>query len=426
MSIVKLFACHLDTDSDVYMSARTIHTYDRVRAIWSADESNVAIVIKGKRLYDKYSDAFGWEPLKTVSLENVKETFPAIADDVAREIERGDYFDNSSDDSAESDDTPNTKRTYTKRTRPIEIRYSDKIGFEATAGKIFDSFTEEGGIQSIARSVPPIEHVIVLRETECDSTSDGLRYSNSPYATKTARTIVPNYVADFLTQKDGFYDGISEYQSAIVTEPIPAIGFDDVENLVTDDFTPSGFDIDGFDDMHESYATSIVPSDYDGRLGVIHIPSDVKEYNDRFDVDVFDVFISSIPDQIESKTGNRLSEFDIDHVIFTTGSSAKTHDKTRLEYHVAGLESVDIALFPLYSEQFTYPGGAFDTDAQRFETDFSRSDCISAILPNHLFERGSNSRSFLENICEKKIRKSRTRDGVNEFLKIVSSIEDSD
>lgn len=427
MSIIELFSCHLDTDSDVYMSARTIHTYDRVRAIWGAHESNVAIVVKRKQLYDEYTDAFGWQPLKDVSLENVKETFPAIADDVARDIERGDYFDNNSGDSVESDNTPNTKRTYTKRTRPIEIRYADNIGFEATAGNVFDSFPDERHITTLRHSVPPIEHVIVLRETEYDSTSDGLRYSNNPYATKTARTLVPNYVADFLTQKDNFYDGLSEYQSNIVTESIPAIEFDDVEDLVTDDFTPSGLDIDGFDDMHETYATSIVPSDYDGRLAVFHIPSDVNKYNNMFDVDMFEVFISSIPDQIESKTGSRLSTFDIDHVVFTTGSGSKTYDETRLEYHVAGLESVDIALFPQYTEQFTYPDrDRFQTDAERFETDFSRSDCISTIIPSHIFERGSDSRAFLEKSCRRGLNRTTMRDGVHEFLQTISSIETSD
>lgn len=406
MSVFELYAVHLDESSDVYMSARTVHSIDKATVVWGLDESNVLVVIGQAAKYDLYENTFGWKKCKDVSLTDLGEQYPSLPSDVIDDVGI------ESDDDTSQSQSQQSRSTYTKRSRTVKLRYSGEIQHELTSGYLRDNYPDTDSDESLYAT--NIEHIIVLRETECSSVEDHDQYSRNVSERNTARVIVPNYVADFLTKKDGFYDGVDEYKRAIKLESISAIEISDVKQI-----SDGSVDIDGYEDMYEQFGTE-VSVDTDPNIGIIMFPTELTHLDMRFESSILQMYIDSVVRSVKSETDQSLFDHEIDYLIFLHSNNEIVGSDKSIPYYYPGLKTdgVEIPLTVTPGSHSELSGMA----ASVVRDDIELSDCIDILLPDNVFERDTELRTFVHDVCESKFERSQTTGVTVEFLETLAEV----
>lgn len=176
-------------DGDVYMGA-TVH-YDKARLAWALHDRNQVVAVDGSHRYDEYSDLLGWVPLKTLSLRNIDENYD-VDYDIAQELER-DPRSSGHGGGVSIDDLE-------AASREIKIRSDKKGRYKSSTPK--DVKQELNGDKGSVRDERgAVEHLLVFRQTDVS----GIGVGSKACIGSIARTVVPNYVADYLEDVDRCY-----------------------------------------------------------------------------------------------------------------------------------------------------------------------------------------------------------------------------
>lgn len=408
MSVYELYAVHLDESADVYMSARTVHSVDKARVVWGLDESNVLVVISQASKYGLYENTLGWKKCKNISLTDLGEQYPSLPSDIIDDVGV------ESDDDNSQSQTEQTPSTYTKRSRTVKLRYSGEIQHEVTSGYLRDNYPETD--TDTSPYTTDIEHIIVLRQTEYSSVECHNQYSKHVDATNTARVIVPNYVADFLTEKDGFHDGVEEYKRAIQSESMPAIEISDIEQIAD-----GSADIEGYDDMYEQFGTD-VSLDTDPNIGIIMLSNEVTHLDIEFESSILQMFIDSIVTTINDETDMSLFDHDIDYLSFVHSNNEILSSDTSIRYYYPALRSddVDIPLAVLSETHTELSTLATNTVRDNVKID----ECIDVLLPDNVFEQDTELRDFVQDLCKSKFNRSQTTGVTVEFIETLAEVGD--
>lgn len=208
-------------DGDVYMGA-TIHP-DKAGLVWELHDENQVVSVDGAHSYEKYADLFGWIPLKEVTLYNIGEHYD-VSDDVIARYER------TRDDTA-SNTGGVTLDELEAETREIKLRSSKRRSYKSTTpAEVADALDGEEG--HLLDDDGRVEHLLVFRETAVGGVTVGAEMCAGPIS----RTVVPNYVADYLEDVDRCYVIDETKHLSAVEECIETMGTYELETFDIDVF----------------------------------------------------------------------------------------------------------------------------------------------------------------------------------------------
>ena len=190
------------TSGTVYMGS-TIHA-DKAKLAWEIDDTNQIVSVDNASMYDKF-ELLGWVPLRELDLRGIQDKYD-VSDDVAAQLERD---QRSSYEGYEG----YTMDELEAETREIKLRSESKGSYKSSTPKeIKDELRSDSDSDYIHDDNGAVEHLLVFKETEVS----GISVGSDVCVGTISRTIVPNYVAEYLEDVDGCYliDG-NDYRDAI-------------------------------------------------------------------------------------------------------------------------------------------------------------------------------------------------------------------
>ena len=176
------------TEGTVYMAANI--NADKATLAWNIDDNNCVVGVDNASEYKDYSDLLGWTPLKELDLYNVKEKYD-IPDDVAADIEQ---TRNTVD--ADYDGYSIHELKSKVDNREVKLRTAESGSYSSvTPDEII------AGLEGNERLRDPdglVNYLLVYNQTEVSGVATGSRMCKGSIS----RTVVPQYVADYLAGTD--------------------------------------------------------------------------------------------------------------------------------------------------------------------------------------------------------------------------------
>ena len=226
---VKNVLIEAGNDGEIYMGS-TITT-DKAKLAWVMSDNNQVVSVDGADKYGLYEDLFGWTPLRDLSLHKIDQY--DIPDDVADELRR---------ERSGSSGGGGWSGELNPKTREVKIRKDRKQKYRSkTAQEVVDALGADKPIEIPGGSAL---YLLVFREPDVGGVKVGRTACEGPIA----RTVVPNYVADYFEEKDldrAFVIDGRDWEPAIdeIREDMSAIDLETIalENYV--DATDDGLEI---------------------------------------------------------------------------------------------------------------------------------------------------------------------------------------
>lgn len=214
-------------DGTVYMGA-TVHA-DKAELAWALHEDNQVVAVEGAHKYETFNRLFDWVPLKNLSLHEISDTYD-VDDELASRLERS---------ATQSHDGGGgvSLSELDAGAREVKIRSAAERRYKSvTAKEIEEQLDSDTGTLTDDDGV--VEYLLVFRETAVDGVGFGSEYCVGTIS----RTIVPNYVAEYLEDIERCYvvdgrdpadaiESIRERMSSVTVPTMP------VDQFVTDDLT---------------------------------------------------------------------------------------------------------------------------------------------------------------------------------------------
>lgn len=184
------------TDGDVYVGVSLNRR--KCELAWALGDRNHVVALESTDDYDRFETVLGWPKLKELTLRDMAEEYPQLDDATI------DRLETTSTRSSGSTGPSNPGSRHIK----VRIGTGDSGQFTRARGsRVYDAL-DGGGTISIGYSTS-ISELLVLRQTD-DVTARTFR----SYATRgLGYAIVPNYVADYLTDADNVYDSVEEIRA---------------------------------------------------------------------------------------------------------------------------------------------------------------------------------------------------------------------
>lgn len=213
-------------DGDVYMGA-TVHA-KKAELAWELGDDNQVVAVDGASKYPEYEDLFDWTPLRELSLHNIQKKYD-IDTDVAERLERNQSSSNNNGGGVSIDELE-------AKSREIKVRPKRKRSYTSSTPKtVKDELNGEDGFLDGYRK--NVRHLLVYRETDVEGVQVGRRSCIGCVE----RTIVPNYVADYLEDVDRCYivegdntaEATEKIRQEMLTNEIETI---DIDSFI--DYTP--------------------------------------------------------------------------------------------------------------------------------------------------------------------------------------------
>lgn len=362
-----------DSAGTTYMSARTIHTTAKAKLAWHLHEDNQVVVVGSARRYETYADLFGWQKLKDLSLYDILESHPELDDATAKALERGDYFEDDDND----DDEPTE---YTERTRPVALRTRTNH-YDRTAGQLYDSFDGDGTVQTPNET---IEELLVLRQTAGHTATSGHTYTDERNGL--GRVVVPDYVADFLTELDCVYDGTDQLDRAMADIEVEA-----TDPEIFGDGSRAAYR-DAMADVEALTATANTTTTL-GEIGsetvIVPHTSKIDRLAQTYGMEVYAEYIERIDDALAEYDCDIDSLSAAETVLFVIDTPTEASDGDAIEpsFYEQGI-GLDVDSVPtVVNGGGTLSGATF---ARTTSIDGSLSDIhLDALLPESVFPRDS-------------------------------------
>lgn len=249
-------------DGDVYMGA-TVNA-DKAELAWELGDDTQVVAVEGSHIYDTYARLFGWKPLKELSLHNIAETYDGVNPAVAERLERSDSGVTSGG-GVEMDELD-------AASREIKIRSAQQKRYKSTTAEEIESAFEDG--DTVLRDDDGVvEHLLVFRETEVGGVGFGADACLGPVS----RTVVPNYVADYLDDIEHCHVVEGREYDDVLPRIFADIGERTVETFPIDPFVEEIRDeLEPVDDVdNDDYPeTTEVPVTDLGEETLVFVPSD--------------------------------------------------------------------------------------------------------------------------------------------------------
>jgi hypothetical protein len=361
-----------DSRGTTYMSARTIHSMRKAKLAWNLHEDNQVVVVGSAGRYETYADLFGWETLKSLSLYDILESHPELDEVTAKELERGNYF--------EDDDTDDEPSEYTKRTRPVTVRSHGEL-WTKTAGQVYDHFDADGSMQ-FGRET--IEELVVLRQTDGHTAGSGTTYTDE--CNGVGRVVVPDYVADFLTELGCVHDGTEQLDRAMADVEVeatdPSIFGDGSRDAYRDALT-------GVEELADTATTTIRLGDIGSETVIVPHTRTINNRGALFGSEVFAEYIERIDDALAELDHDIDALVDAETVLFVIDTPVEADGGDSLEptYYERGI-GLDTDSVPVVVEAGGTLSGA--TFARTTSVDAKISELhLEALLPESVFPRDS-------------------------------------